>query len=97
MSITIFKKKHEIETKEAVFIPNKDFFPPTETKLYNYFFVIGRVNDGARFYSDSIIDYDYAFNIFKLYKDMVFYFGGGEVELIACNKDGYDIIETIHI
>lgn len=61
------------------------------------FFVVGRSNTGARYYSDTIKEWDAANKIFADYCDVISYFGGGNVELFCMNGDGYDIVYSKNI
>lgn len=70
--------------------------PPRLSKvaldLDNLIFVVGRANNGWRYYSDSINSINNAYHIFKECLDVIEYFGGGEAEIFIIDENGYDII-----
>ena len=74
---------------------NKSFFnlDINENEKDETYFVVGRTNLGARFYSETTYSYDIAEILFKDYCGVVKYFGGGEVELFYTNSISYNIIK----
>lgn len=92
MSITFTERVIEFDTQTQI-----QKVKPTQLKAAVFFddlfFVVGRTNKGGRFYSETVDSYERAYNIFKSYKDMVAYFGGGEVQIFYVYDDGYDVIE----
>ena len=97
MSITFIKHIYKPKTNSCVISQKVESTSSTETKVYGLFSVIGRATCGGRFYSESFDDYKKAYQLFSLYKDVVKYFGGGEVELICVSKEGYDIVDISRI
>lgn len=96
MSITFIKHQCNIKTNNQVLLEKNNNII-TQTKLYNMFFVIGRTFCGGRFYSETTENYEQAYQLFSSYKDIIKYFGGGEVELVCVSKEGYDIIDICKI
>lgn len=88
-----------VESKVQVqptFQKNKPYISAQQS-FDGMFFVVARTFTGARFYSDIIKSLATSYEIFKDYCGVVFYFGGGEVELFAIIDDGYDLIRRENI
>ena len=97
MSITFVEHIYKIKTDNCAVSKKIENTPLTTTKLYNMFFVIGRATCGGRFYSETTENYKESYQLFSSYKNVVEYFGGGEVELVAVSEDGYDIIDICKV
>lgn len=92
MSITFTERVVELDTQTQT-----KRIKPTSLKTATFFdgifFVVGRTHTGGRFYSETVNSYNEVYHIFKLYKDMIAYFGGGEVQIFCIHDDGYDVVE----
>lgn len=94
--ITITKKQFKPKTQvQSIKVKINNSY--TEQSYIGTFFAVARTITGARYYSETYKDYNFVYNIFLLYKDMVKYFGGGNIELYCITPNGYDILESIHI
>ena len=96
MSITTTKWTINPETKMRTMV-SKELSFEKFSSFNDMYFVVGRTNTGARYYSETVDSYNKAYDIFKQYKDMIAYFGGGEVQIFCIHEDGYDVVEFSRI
>lgn len=91
--ITIFKEEvyPRLQTKVIKKIPSLQ--PEVAESYLGVYFVGGCTNTGARYYSENTTNFDYAIELFSLYKDIVEYFGGGIVQLYCITPNGCDVIK----
>lgn len=72
---------------------------PIEPGLEHYilsthdYFVRGLCLKGGRHYS-ATLDWETALKVFEEYKNIVYYYGGGYVELIGRDLDDYEVIKS---
>ena len=94
--MSIILTNEGIQLKPAIkvkyFIPKEP--PQIKESFLESFFVGANVIAGTRYYSESVIDINEAYNLFYLYAEVVKYFGGGKVYLYSIGLDGYDIIDS---
>lgn len=69
-----------------------------QLEIYNlntpYYFVSGMGYDGSRHYSPNYYSWDEAIAAFKTYRDVISYFGGGQIILYGVRYDDFHIIEN---
>lgn len=96
MSITFTEKITNPENQTEK-VKNQSTSLKTAVIFDGIFFVVGRSNTGARYYSDTVKDWDTANKIFSGYCDVISYFGGGNVDLFCLHDNGYDIVYSKNI
>lgn len=80
---------YKVHPEELSFL--KESGKPRITKDFDEYFVVGRTLNGGRFYSENV-DWETAVEYYRDYKNIVHYFGGGDVVVYKeqLNEFGYD-------
>lgn len=94
MTVTVAKWTTNPKTQKKTMTSKEQ---PVSTLSDGLYFVVGRTNTGARYYSETVNSYADVHRIFNQYKDMIGYFGGGEIQIFYVHDKDYDVIESSRI